>query len=343
LRLNALKKRSKHKNNRSNTFKNIAHEALCSIGHITTEMKKSLFLLFCINFCFACLDCKSRQQDLPIYNQLPAPSQILHDSLLIEGYQRSFHYLKSPKAAASLVFVLHGSNGNGEQMRARTQKLEEIAASENILLVYPDGYKKFWNECRKTANSEANHLNINENAFFGGMIDYFKKQYDINEKQVFAIGTSGGGHMAYKLALTMPERFSAITALIANLPDTNNIDCAERLVPLPVMIVNGTEDTVNPYKGGEVIINQNLSLGFVRSTDQTFAYWSKLAGYKRKPKMQTLPDTDPKDGKTIEKYTFKKGNKPEVTLLKVIGGKHDYPNDIDVHLEAWEFFKRQMK
>jgi polyhydroxybutyrate depolymerase len=26
-------------------------------------------------------------------------------------------------------------------------------------------------------------------------------------------------------------------------------------------------------------------------------------------------------------------------LLKVIGGKHDYPGDINVHRYAWEFFK----
>ena len=269
-------------------------------------------------------------------------AQIVDDSLLIEGHHRSFHFLKSAKPNASLVFVMHGSGGNGTQMRARAKSLEGIAPTENILLVYPDGYKKYWNECRKTANSAANLENINENAFFESMITYFKERYQINEKQVFAVGTSGGGHMAYKLALTMPERFRAITALIANLPDTNNIDCAEKKIALPVMIVNGTADKVNPYEGGEVITN-NISLGFVRSTDRTFAYWSSLAGYKGKPQMQNLPDTDPKDGKTIEKYTFKKKRKPEITLLKVNNGMHDYPNDIDVHLEAWEFFKRAMK
>ncbi|MBL7818781.1 MAG: prolyl oligopeptidase family serine peptidase [Saprospiraceae bacterium] len=269
--------------------------------------------------------------------------QIQHDSLLIENNQRTFHFLKPAQAKSALVFVLHGSNGNGEQMRGRTKALEAIAPKENILLVYPDGYKKFWNECRKTANSEANHLDINDNAFFGGMIDYFEKKYQIDPKKVFAVGTSGGGHMAYKLALTMPERFRAITALIANLPDTNNMDCNERRVPLPILIVNGTADNINPYNGGEVIIGNNLSLGFVRSTDRTFQYWSSLAGYKNAPKKELLPDTDPKDGKTIEKYTYKKRKKPEITLLKVIGGKHDYPNDIDVHLEAWAFFKRQMK
>jgi polyhydroxybutyrate depolymerase len=180
-------------------------------------------------------------------------AQIVDDSLLIEGHHRSFHFLKSPQPKASLVFVLHGSGGNGIQMRGRANSLEGIASTENILLVYPDGYKKYWNECRKTANSAANLENINENAFFESMIGYFKERYQINEKQVFAVGTSGGGHMAYKLALTMPERFRAITALIANLPDTNNIDCEEKRRAMPVMIVNGTADKTNPYEGGEVI------------------------------------------------------------------------------------------
>ncbi|HEY5919551.1 MAG TPA: poly(3-hydroxybutyrate) depolymerase, partial [Chryseolinea sp.] len=71
-------------------------------------------------------------------------------------------------------------------------------------------------------------------------------------------------------------------------------------------------------------------------------YWSDLAGYRGDPMKTALPDTDPNDGKTIERYTYKENGKAEVTLLKVIGGKHDYPNDIDVHVEAWEFFKRQL-
>lgn len=268
--------------------------------------------------------------------------QIIDDSLLIEKNYRSFHFLKPEKPNSSLIFVLHGSNGNGLRMREAATKLEEIAVDENITLVYPNGYKKYWNECRKLAKSEANQLNINDNSFFEEMISYFKNKYGINEKQVFVVGTSGGGHMAYKLALTMPEKLAGITALIANLPDTNNLDCFEKRKTIPVMIVNGTIDTVNPYEGGEVILGKE-NYGFVRSTERTFNYWAQLAGYKRKPKLTKLPDNDPNDKKTIEKFTHKKGKKPEITLLKVNGGSHDYPNDINVHLEAWYFFKRAIE
>lgn len=271
-----------------------------------------------------------------------AQSQLINDSLLIDGHYRSFHFQKPAQINSSLIFVLHGSGGTGLQGKTRAKKLDDVALPENILIVYPDGYKRYWNECRKSSPAVANVENIDENAFFGAMIDYFTKQYQINEKQVFAIGTSGGGHMAYKLALTMPEKFRAITALIANLPDTNNFDCPEKRIPIPVMIVNGTADKTNPYEGGEVILGSQMNLGFVRSTDRTFQYWSTLAGYKNQPRKQLLPDTDPTDGKTIEQYTYKKRGKPEVTLLKVIGGKHHLPNDIDVYLEAWAFFKRQL-
>lgn len=270
-----------------------------------------------------------------------AQSQLVSDSILIEGHYRMFHFLKPGQSKASLLFVLHGSGGNGRGQRNGAQKLEAIAPIENILMVYPDGYKNYWNECRKTAQSAANREDINENAFFGQMITYFEQKYAIDPKKVFAVGTSGGGHMAYKLALTMPEKLRAITALIANLPDTNNMDCVEKRMAIPVMIVNGTADRINPYAGGEVITGK-ISLGLVRSTDRTFKYWYELAGYEGAPKMEALPDTDPTDDRTIERYTYKKPGKPEVTLLKVLNGEHNTPRDIDVYLEAWTFFKRQM-
>jgi polyhydroxybutyrate depolymerase len=109
------------------------------------------------------------------------------------------------------------------------------------------------------------------------------------------------------------------------------------LKPMNVLIVNGTEDKTNPYDGGEVILGSG-NFGNVRSTDRTFKYWADLAGYTGTPIKTMLPDTDPSDGKTIEKYSFT-GNTKSVVLLKVIGGKHNYPNDIDVHKYAWDFFK----
>ena len=270
-------------------------------------------------------------------------AQVMSDSVQVDGNYRTFHFAKpsTNKAGGSLVFILHGSGGNGKDMMKAAATLAQQTATENVLLVYPDGYKKYWNECRKAASSLANQENIDEATFFNSMIQYFKSKYSISEQKVFAVGTSGGGHMCYKLAMTMPGKFRAVTALIANLPDVDNFDCTEAKVAIPIMIVNGTADPLNPYNGGMMQMGTFI-MGNVRSTDRTFQYWASLAGYAGEPVKELVADKDPTDGKTIERYTYKQKDKPEVVLLKVIGGKHDYPNDIDVHVEAWEFFKRQL-
>jgi polyhydroxybutyrate depolymerase len=270
-------------------------------------------------------------------------SQIMSDSLLIEGHYRVFHY-KKPEIDSkgfSLVFVLHGSGGNGPQMMQRVTSFNSISDKEKMIAVFPTGYKNFWNECRKIAPSAANVEQINEEAFFTGMIDYFSQRFKIDQKKVFAIGTSGGGHMAYKLALTIPDKFRSITAIIANLPTDENLDCQQSKKPLNVLIVNGTADKTNPYEGGAVMLSSG-NFGEVRSTEETFQYWAKLAGYKNEPVHSYLPDNNTKDGKTIEKYAYT-GKQKEVILLKVNGGKHDYPGDIDVHLYAWQFFKSSFR
>ena len=266
---------------------------------------------------------------------------LISKTLFVDGHDRSFHYLAPKQSGASLLFVIHGSGGSGSGIRKakQLQVFEQESRTENILVVNPDGYEKFWNECRKAAQTTANLEDINDNLFFEEMIRFFEETYDIDTNHVFAMGSSGGGHMCYKLALTMPEKIAAIAAFNASLPDSANMDCIGMDVPLPVMIVNGTADKISPYDGGEIRTDL-VRLGTVRSTYSTFQYWASLAGYRGKPKRKLLPDTDPNDGKTIERYTYRKKQMPEVTLFKLIGGGHCFPNDINAYLEAWSFFKR---
>lgn len=269
-----------------------------------------------------------------------AKSQWITDSILIEGHNRTFtfHQPNTDLKGGSLLFLMHGSGGNSRDIIAKTSKLEAIAGKEKLLVVYPQGYQHFWNECRKFSTAAANKENINEEAFFKEMISYFAKKYGISKATVFAAGFSGGGQMSYKLAMTMPDQIKAITAIVANIPDSASCDCILANKALPVMIINGTDDKTNPYNGGEMFVN-NASFGVVRSSEGSFHYWASLAGYQGAPEKKILPDTDTADHKIIESYSYHAANKPPVTLLKVVGGHHDYPGDIDVYLYAWEFFK----
>ncbi|PSR53428.1 poly(3-hydroxybutyrate) depolymerase [Adhaeribacter arboris] len=274
---------------------------------------------------------------------LEAKCQVLTDSVLIESHYRTFHFNK-PKIKPqnyNLIFVLHGSGGDGKGIMKAAMSLEKQSGPQPIFLVYPDGYKKYWNECRKAATSAANLENMNEQAFFEAMLRYFAHKYGINNQRFFAIGLSGGGHMAFKLALTMPDKCKGISAFVANLPDTPNLDCIESKKPVAVMITNGTQDPINPYQGGPVVVNGS-SFGSVHSTNGTFRYWAGLAGYQGEPNVENVPDKNTRNKQSITRFTYQEKNKPEIVLLEVKGGEHTFPADIDGFTESWQFFARQI-
>ena len=148
--------------------------------------------------------------------------------------------------------------------------------------------------------------------------------------------------MAYKLAITMPYRCKAISAIVANLPDTNNLDCIEAKKPVAVMITNGTIDDLNPYNGGEMIMS-GASWGYVRSTERSFHYWADMAGYTGAPKEQVMESADTSIKQQVTRYSYLKKRKPEVTLLRVEGGGHAFPKTFDVFLESWKFFQREIR
>jgi polyhydroxybutyrate depolymerase len=270
-------------------------------------------------------------------------AQVIVDSILVEKNYRSFHFNKPAVDTKNfeIIFVLHGSGGNGLQMMPPAAKLENISAGEHVMLVYANGYKNFWNECRKAATSLANIENVNEQAFFEGMLAYFHSKYQTNASRFFVIGLSGGGHMAYKLAMTMPGKCRGISAVVANVPDTTNMDCEGSGKPVAVLISNGTNDNTNPYNGGNMTIN-GKSWGEVRSTERSFQYWASLAGYSGNPTVEEIPDTVV-NKQTITRYSYSSKDKPEVTLLKINGGEHAFPQDIDIFLESWKFFKREIE
>ena len=273
-----------------------------------------------------------------------ADAQIVHDSILIGPNYRTFHYMQPARTAAPehLIFILHGSGGNGTAMMRDASALMKISPQENIVLVFPDGYKRFWNECRNASGAEANLLDIDEQSFFRAMIRRFAVQYGTDTTTAFAIGFSGGGHMAYKLALTLPEQFKGISAVVANLPDSVNMDCTASGKPVSVMITNGTADEINPYNGGEVVI-PNVKLGTVRSTVHTMRYWAALAGYSGDPQKESLNDTIPSDGISINRYTFAANGRKEIVLHEVINGTHKAPPGMDIFIESWKFFQRQLR
>src|SRR5260370_2217951 len=139
----------------------------------------------------------------------------------------------------------------------------------------------------------------------------------VDMKRFFAGGWSNGAHLAYRLALEYPEDFAGVAVISASVPVKENLDCGQVDKPIPVMIVNGTADPINPFRGGMVNLG-GAKLGNVLSSEDTATYWAKLLGVTAAPQIATLPH---KGGRTSGgNMTWGKDGTPVVILFSVQNG-----------------------
>lgn len=115
---------------------------------------------------------------------------------------------------AKVVLVLHGGSLDYDQTDANSQyEWREIATEQGILVVYPngtstagvtDGSDQHWNDCRADAGD--NDVTANDVGFINGMLDWVEGHYNVDPRRVYAVGTSNGGMMSYRLAREVSDR-----------------------------------------------------------------------------------------------------------------------------------------
>lgn len=257
----------------------------------------------------------------------------------------------------ALVLALHGSLGSGEQVRTGTfYAFDELADREGFVVAYPDGFEGHWNDCRRAAPYSANTQDVDDVGFLRALAARLESELGVDPARVFATGISNGGQMAYRLALEAPDLVAAVAPVAAGLPDDANLDCTRASRPVAILILNGTEDPMNPFAGGRVALYGVWGdRGTVLSSEASAAYWAELAGHRRPPRRHRYPDRSRDDGSWAELAEFVDGDGPEVAHLVVHGGGHTFPSlrgrypralgrtnaDIDAASEIWAFFARQ--
>ncbi len=291
-------------------------------------------------------------------SNLPIKSGVHRTTIQVGNLNRSYSYYvpEIKPLHPALVLVFHGSDGDGQRARRATgYNFEKLAKQHGFIVVYPDGFEHHWNGCRKAGPYSANKLDIDDVGFIDALINRFSKNYHIDLKRVYAMGMSNGGHMTYRLALELPHRITAIAATIASLPDKENLDCTPRNTPISVMIVNGTDDPINPFFGGRVNLFGSGDRGTVISSQETFEYWRRLAGHPNLLDHYTFPDSNSEDESWVERTTAITPGLAEIRLYTVHGGGHTLPHpyirwpailgtnnrDINIVEEIWNFFDQQ--
>jgi len=270
--------------------------------------------------------------------------------------QRTFlEYIpRGLKPGAPLLFVFHGSGGDGASMReASAYEFDALADAQGFVVLYPDGFQTTWNDCRKGSPQPARRLNIDDESFVEAMIAKEAAAHNIDRKRVFSAGWSNGGQLGYRFAMERSNLFAGVAAISASVPLPANLACTPSGAAMPMMIINGTEDPINPFDGGDVMLGFT-NLGPVYSSQDSAKYWAKLSGITAAPVMKTLPHKVAADPTHVESFTWSKGGTPTVVLYSVRGGGHTVPTgipqvwgglglatgDLDAPAAIWDFFSK---
>lgn len=278
----------------------------------------------------------------------------------IKGIERSYHLFNpSQKANSPIIFLFHGNGGSADNIAGLSHVKApyipwfDIAANEGLILVIPDGTigpknSQGWNDCR----NDAPRIPASDDVgFITTLLDTLKTSLRFDDRKVYMVGTSNGGHFVMRLAQEIPHRMTAFASIVASGPA--NSKCSTSTIPVSALFMNGTADPLVPYLGG------NTENGSVISTDSSIAYWVNRNGTQTSPIITEFPQ---KSSSKVIAYRYAQGvNGTEVILYKVEGGGHIEPSrrerysflwtsfagsqngDIESAEEIWTFFKGKVR
>jgi polyhydroxybutyrate depolymerase len=256
---------------------------------------------------------------------------------------------------APLVIVLHAAEGSSEQIR-RYLTWDAIGKRERLLVVYPQGVRGGWNDGRPADGRRFNPLaRVDDVGFIRNMVADLNNKGRIDRRRVYLIGVSAGGHMTNRLICEASDLFAAAAPLLATLAARWTFHCAGQ--PMPVLMVNGTEDPITPWGGRPGGVDPDAALASVNATFAFFRSRNGCASAGERP----LPEQETSDNSRVH-LAEGTGCHHATRLYRVEGGGHHTPtglerrqrppigallgqqnHDIETDEEIWAFFAEKRR
>ena len=153
-----------------------------------------------------------------------------------------------------LVLLLHGYTSSGVN-QDEYMKFSALVDEYQFILMLPDGTvetagqkNRFWNAT--AACCDMHGSDVDDAAYLFGLISAAKKNYAVDENQVYLIGHSNGGFMSHRLAQDYPQTIAAIASLAGAAPTQLNGQAPNR--PVSILQIHGTNDPTIKYAGGKI-------------------------------------------------------------------------------------------
>lgn len=241
---------------------------------------------------------------------LPAGWIATDHTIRVAGLDRSYLLLRPRVAAAGslpVVMVLHG-RGMTPASIERVTGLPAVTGP--AILVFPAGYGQSWNA--GACCGAAHRAEVNDVAFVTAVAgQVVADQPDAVPHDVYLVGYSNGGRLAYRMACVDPGTFAAV-ATVEAVP----VATCGRTDPVPMMIVASRNDPLLTIQQGAP---PKVIDGYVEPTvAATVQTWEKLDGCRARP------TTSPRGDADVTTWVGCRGA-ARVAFVLYPGGSHAWP------------------
>jgi polyhydroxybutyrate depolymerase len=207
-------------------------------------------------------------------------------TLRVDGLARTYLVHRPPGGAGAahpLLLVFHGGGGTARGM-PRFTGLDGIADRVGLIVVYPQGVDKHWNDGRASIRHK-----VDDVGFVRAILDTMERDASVDRSRIYATGISNGGIFVERLACDLADRLAGIAAVAGTLAQDYQAQCRPAR-PIPVLQFDGTADPVMPYGGGNVAdFGGHGEGGVVLGVDATTAFWARMDGCAAAGPAEALP------------------------------------------------------
>ena len=274
-------------------------------------------------------------------------SALDHSSVMVHGQKRTYTLvLPAPQQNGPFPLVVFLQDPSETIKAARYRfGLDAVAVREHFAIAYPEAADGAWNAVPSTLRAG------DDMDFMEELVKNLVTHGIADPKRVYLAGETGGGRLAFLTACKRPDGFAATAVVTSTMSVAVAKDCGKPARPMPLMMINGTNDVDVSWQG---ISNPDPTIAFL-SVSESAGFWKRANRCDNAPVKKTFPHLNPGDATAARLELYPRCDAgSQVAVYAIDGGGHQAPSltgddlwnpilgprnhDFETGDEIWKFF-----
>lgn len=248
-----------------------------------------------------------------------------------------------PTRPTPVVVLLHGRPSNAASM-ALISGMNDVAATNNFIAVYPEGLDNEWNAQFDVAGGsisltgQRSTLPQDDVGFLKTLMSDLAVDFNIDRSRLYLGGFSNGGFMTQRMACSAGDTFAAF-AEVGSALYVELARLCQRSPPTPIMFMHGSADPSVPITGVQLVNPQGGEpIRITLSVQDTVAAFARRNHCDARGTSTTFAESGRSPGTHVVRFTPHGCDEgADIDYYLINGGGHTWPGADEAVMPAESF------